>query len=70
MIKTAFELLFYAVMLLLAIYSLIMIYTLLRFGQSKILGLIVTALYIVVAFGLFGAAVINFNHISFPETFF
>lgn len=69
MIKTVSEILFYLVILALSLYSLIMVYSLLRYGQSKLLGIVVSALYLVIFFSLFLAALGNFESIPFPQTF-
>lgn len=67
MIRLIAQLAFYAVMLILALFSLAMMYVLLRHGQSKFLGLILSAIYLFIMFSLFTAALINFNQIPFSE---
>jgi hypothetical protein len=41
------------------------IYALLRFGRSKMLGIVVSLLYLIIAAGLYAAAVSNLNNIHF-----
>ncbi len=67
MIRTLFELIFSGLLLILAIYSLIMIYVLLRFGKSKILGMVVSLLYLLLMLSLYAAANDNFNQIPFAK---
>lgn len=70
MIKTVSEILFYLVIFALSLYSLVMVYSLLRYGQSKLLGIVVAALYLVIFSSLFLAAFGNFESIPFPQAFF
>ena len=71
MLKTLLELLFDLTMLVLAIYSLILVYILFRFGQSKALSLVVSALYVIIMASLYAAALQNFNAVPFSDiTFF
>lgn len=67
MIRTLFELIFNGLLLILAIYSLVMIYVLLRFGKSKILGVVVSLLYLLLMLSLYAAANDNFNQIPFAK---
>lgn len=67
MIKVVGEILFYGLILLLAAYSIIMIFVLLRFGKSKILGLILAAFYLILMLSLYAAASVSFAQIPFPE---
>lgn len=67
MIKLIFSILFSAAMILVALYSLTMIYVLLRYGKSKILGLVLSVFYIIIAGSLYAAAQANFDKIPFPE---
>ncbi len=67
MAKLLFEILFFAAMTILGIFSLIMIYVLLRFGKSKSLGLILSALYLLLMISLFAAAVANLNAIPYAQ---
>ena len=66
-IKLVAQIIFYGLAGILAVYSALMIYVLLRFGQSKILGLVLSGFYILMMFTLFAAAVGNFTQITFPE---
>ena len=45
LVQTPVEILFYSLAILLAIYSAIMFYVLLRFGQSRIAGIVILGLY-------------------------
>jgi hypothetical protein len=56
---------FYLFMAGFVLYSLLAIYSLLRFGQSKILGIIISILYLIISAGLYAAAVNNLNAIHF-----
>lgn len=56
---------FYIVMAGFILYSLLAIYSLLRFGRSKILGIIVSLLYLIISASLYAAAVHNLNAIKF-----
>lgn len=67
MIRTLFELIFNGLLLILAIYSLVMIYVLLRFGKSKILGVVVSLLYLLLMLSLYAAANDNFNQVPFAK---
>ena len=55
------EILFYALMLVLALYSIVMFYVLMRFGQSRLLGFVLFGLYAVVILSLLGAAQSNLS---------
>lgn len=66
-IKLAAQIIFYGLAAILAAYSVVMVYVLLRFGQSKILGLVLSGFYIMVIITLYAAAVGNFARLSFPE---
>lgn len=66
-VKLLAQLLFYAVMILLGVMSALMIYILLRFGKSRILGLVLSAFYFLLMTSLFAAAVANFHNIPFPK---
>lgn len=67
MIETIAKIFFYALMLLFAGYGAIMIYVLLRYAQSKILGFIVSGLFVVIMLSLFAAAYQNFFTIPFDR---
>jgi hypothetical protein len=62
---TILALVFYIIMVGFVIYSLLAIYALLRFGRSKMLGIVVSLLYLIIAAGLYAAAVSNLNNIHF-----
>ncbi|MBI4050672.1 MAG: hypothetical protein HY396_01710 [Candidatus Doudnabacteria bacterium] len=66
-IKLLVQILFYGLMMILAFYSLLMVYVLLRFGKSKVLGLVLSAFYLILITSLYAAAIANFNQISFPK---
>ncbi len=63
MINTIVSFIFHALMIVLAVYSLIAVYSLLRYGRSKSLGLVVSLLYLVIITSLYVAAVTNLNQI-------
>lgn len=67
LIKLVIEVIFYGAMLFLGFYSIIMIYVLLRFGKSKILGLIISVFYLILITSLYAAALENFNNIPFSQ---
>lgn len=67
MIALAAKIIFYTLMGLLGTYSLLMIYVLLRFGRSKLLGIILSACFAVLMLSLYAAAVANFQQIPFPQ---
>jgi hypothetical protein len=55
---------FYLFMTVIVVYSLIAIYSLLSYGKSRILGLTVTILYLIILVSLYGAAISNLNQIK------
>jgi hypothetical protein len=55
---------FYLFMTVIIVYSLIAIYSLLSYGKSRILGLTVTILYLIILVSLYGAAISNLNQIK------
>lgn len=61
---TLLALVFYVFMAGFAVYSILAIYALMKFGKSKSLGLIVSLFYIVVIAGLFSLAVTNLNNVN------
>jgi hypothetical protein len=63
--STILTVIFYIIMALFALYSLLAIYSLLRFGRARILAITVSLLYLVIAAGLYAAAVSNLNNIKF-----
>jgi hypothetical protein len=60
---TVVAVIFYLIMAAFMIYSLLAMYALLSFGRSKILGAIVSILYLVIVASLYAAAVGNLNQI-------
>ena len=64
-INTLIGIAFTVVMLLLAFYSFMAIYSLLRFGRSRIIGAVVSLVYLVLVFMLFVHALIMVG--SFPD---
>jgi len=66
MLQTIATLIFDAMMLIIAIYSLVSVYVLLRFGKSKILGICVSIFYLVIMTSLYAAAAANFGLLTFP----
>ncbi len=61
MITQIISLFFYLLMVALIVYSLIAIYSLLRYGRSQILGIGITLLYLIITASLYAAAVTNLN---------
>lgn len=66
-IKLISEIIFWGLMLLFGLFGFAMIFSLLKYGKSLILGLAVSAVFLIIMFSLFGAAVVNFNNINFPN---
>ena len=66
-IKLILEIIFYGLMLLFALFSFAMIFTLLKFGKSMTLGLAVSAVFLIIMFSLYATALANFNALSFPS---
>jgi hypothetical protein len=60
------KIIFFGLILILALYSVIMLYSLIRFGKSKVLGLVMSALYLLLMVSLYTAAQNGFNAILFP----
>ncbi|MBX4191733.1 MAG: hypothetical protein KW804_02965 [Candidatus Doudnabacteria bacterium] len=60
---TVVAVIFYLIMAALMIYSLLALYALLNFGRSKILGAIISILYLIIIASLYAAAVGNLNQI-------
>lgn len=58
---------FYILLGIHGLYSLVMVYILLRYGKSKILGLVVSALYAIIVTTLYAAAMANFSQLTFPN---
>ena len=67
MIKLLVQIIFYSLAGILALYSVVMIFVLLRYGRSKILGLVISGFYIIMVITIYAAAVGNFVRITFPE---
>ena len=67
MIEIVAKILFYALMGTFGVFSLIEVYILLRFGRSKILGLVLSAFYAILMLSLYAAALDNFQQIRFPQ---
>mgnify|MGYP001583952719 CR=1 FL=1 len=61
------KIVFYGFILLFSLFSFAMIYTLLRYGKSLALGLIMSAVYVVIIVSLYATALVNFNRLNFPE---
>lgn len=66
-VKFIAQIIFYGLMLLFALFGFAMIFSLLKYGKSVVLGLAISAVFLIVMFSLFGAAVVNFNNINFPN---
>lgn len=62
---TILALIFYLIMAGFAIYSMLALYALIRFGKSKLVAFGVSLLYIIIAASLYGAAISNLNNINF-----
>ena len=67
-LKFIAEIIFYLLMVIFALYSLEMIYALLRFSKSRMLGIILSAIYLIIIFSLYGAAAINLRMVRFMVT--
>lgn len=67
MIKLAAEIIFYGLLGILGLYSVMMVYVLVRYGKSKILALVASAFYAIILTTLYGAALANFAAIRFPN---
>lgn len=61
MIQSILSVIFYLLFGVFALYSLLAIYALMRFGKSKTLSLVISLLYLVISFSLFATALINLN---------
>jgi hypothetical protein len=64
LVTTIIALIFYLLMAGFVLYSLLALYTLLRFGRSTILGIIISILYLIITASLYAAAVQNLNAIQ------
>lgn len=62
---TILALVFYIVTAGLILYSLIALYSLLRWGQSKITAILVSVFYLIIMTSLYAAAIIKLNAIRF-----
>ena len=58
---------FYGLLGILGLFSLVMIYVLLRFGKSTMLGVVIIGLYLVIMGSLYGVAIANFAALQFPN---
>lgn len=67
MLKLAAEIVFQGLMVILGLYSLMMVYVLMRYGKSKILGIVISVFYAIIITTLYGAALANFEAIHFPQ---
>lgn len=67
LLKLISQVIFYGLSGILALYGAIMIYVLLRFGKSKLLGLVIAVFYILLMVSLYSAASVNFDSIIFPN---
>lgn len=61
------KLLFYGFSGLIGLYSIIMIYVLLAYGRSRVLGLALSAFYVLLIVSIYSSAVGQFLRITFPE---
>lgn len=61
------EVIFYGLMLLFGLFSFAMIFTLLKYGRSVIVGLVISAVFLIVMFSLYATALANFGKLPFPE---
>ncbi|MBX4186936.1 MAG: hypothetical protein KW802_01600 [Candidatus Doudnabacteria bacterium] len=55
------SIIFYLLMVVFVLYSLLAIYSLLRFGRTKIMGIIMALLYLIICAALYASAVGNLN---------
>ncbi len=56
-------LVFYILMAIYMIYSLFAIYALLRYGRTRILGIAVSIIYLIISASIYVVAIGNLNHI-------
>lgn len=61
------QFIFYTLLLILGVFSLAMIYVLLRFSKSKIYALGLIVLYFILMLSLYSAAQIEFNNLPFLQ---
>lgn len=66
MLQSFAQIVFYALTTLFAVYSFLLIYVLLRFGQSRILGFTLSALYVFALLVLYSTAQYYFSALTFP----
>lgn len=67
MIKLAVQTIFYILLVIHGLFSLVMVYILLRYGKSKLLSLSVSAVYAIIITALYATALANFHKLTFPE---
>ena len=65
--KLIVQIIFYGLMAILGTVSAVMVYVLLKYGKSKVLALVLSGFFIVIMISLYGAAVGNFQNLTFPE---
>ena len=63
---TGLVIIFYIIMLGFTTYSFLTLYALLRYGKSKMVGLVVLLFYVVITSSLFSTALDNLNKIKLP----
>ena len=66
-LKLLAQILTYGLLGILAVYSFMAVYVLVRYGQSKILGLVMSGLYLLLMFSLYGLALWHFESLTFPD---
>ncbi|OGE73583.1 MAG: hypothetical protein A3I07_02440 [Candidatus Doudnabacteria bacterium RIFCSPLOWO2_02_FULL_42_9] len=62
--ETILNVFFYLIIAAFLIYSIIAIYSLLRYGRTKILSISVIVVYLIISAGLYAAAVSSLNQIK------
>ncbi len=65
LISSAVSIVFYLLMAGFVVYSMLALYSLLKFGNSRILGVTVSLIYLVVSAILYAAALSNLGNLKF-----
>ena len=63
--QSIISIIFYLIVAAFVLYSLLALFSLLKFGRSKILGIIISLLYLIITVSLYAAAVGNLNSLKF-----
>jgi hypothetical protein len=60
-VYTILAIIFYVALIILAFYSLLAVYALLKFGRSRTVGIIISLCYLIITAGFYFAALTNLN---------